>query len=206
MGLTQGRPFRRRCAAAATQWRLGAASGFEWVVVGVDADVRLVHLCAGLQVRDVQSGLGVEVDGWGHVVGTQTAFDGRFQNGDDGLFFVEFDLDFGRVNVDVDPRRVHRQIQGVQGMLSVGDQPVVGAHHSAVQKAMLDKSAIDKQELLPARLPCGVRFADKPLDGHHIGFLFDRDEAFVVLGAQNADNALPHGPGPQLKQVGPLVG
>ena len=110
------------------------------------------------------------------------------------------------MDVHVEPGRVHREVQGVQRVTAFGDELFVGAHHGAVQQPVLDKAAVDEQELLATRAARRIRLAHKSLHLDDVGVFLNRYEALVVFGTQNAHHALTQRPGLEGKQVVALVG
>ena len=177
----------------------------EGVVIRVHLNAGLRHGGAGLQVRNLKSRLGIEVQRRRHVVGPEPALDGRLEDGQDGLLLVEFDFNLRRVDVHVEPGGVHREVQGVQRVAAFGNELLVGTDDGAVQQPVLDKAAVDEQELLASRASGRIRLAHKPLDLDDVGVFLDRHKALVVFGPQNAHHPLTQRPGLQGKQVVALV-
>ena len=75
-----------------------------------------------------------------------------------------------------------------------------------MKQPMAHKSTVDEQELLPPGFSRRIRFADKPLNGHHVGGFIDRNKSFVVLAPQHSHDALAHRPRLELEQRRPLMG
>ena len=177
----------------------------ERVVIGVELNLRLGHHLAGLDVGQIQSCVRFKVDGRGDVVRPEAPLHRRLEDGNDRLLFLELDFDFGRVDVHVHLRGIHGQMKHVQRMLPFGKKAVVGTHNRSMQQAMLHEPAVDHQELLAPGLPRGIGLADKAINGHDVGRLLHGHQAFVVLGTEDAHDALTGSPRLQPKQGAALV-
>ena len=114
--------------------------------------------------------------------------DGGSEEGIDGPLVVESDLGFGRVDVDVDARRVDVEVEEIARVVPFGDQPLESGEDSTGQIGTLDETAVDEQELL-ASLGTGVLgFVDKTADPDDVGVFLDRDQLVVGIGLEDGND------------------
>ena len=103
----------------------------------------------------------------------------------DGPLVVKSDLGLGRVDVDVDARRVDVEVKEIARVVPFGDQALEGGENGTGQIGTLDKTTVDEQELL-ASLGTGILgLVNETADLDNVGVFLDRDQLVVSVGLED---------------------
>jgi hypothetical protein len=98
------------------------------------------------------------------------------------------------MDIDVDGRRIHLDIQEIGGDGRFGNEFLKGLFHGVVKVWMADIPAIAKEILFAPRFPCCFRFTDISNHGYKFRFGFYGEEFLVDLVAKKMDDPLPEIP------------
>ena len=112
------------------------------------------------------------------------------QDGIHQLDIQEVDLCLGGVDIDVDVGRVHFYVQEISWEAVAGNHLHIGVLDGMVQIGMLDETLVHEEILLTTRLLGIFRLDDVAVDAHALGLLPDGQQAFLVVVAEQAHDAL----------------
>ena len=174
----------------------------ERIVRRVEENARLLRMIRRMIQDTVYLRILRKVDRRQHIVLSQRMSDGSSEEGIDGPLVVESDLGFGRVDVDVDARRVDVEVEEIARVVPFGDQPLESGEDSAGQIGTLDETAVDEQELL-ASLGTGILgFVDETADLDDVGVFLDRDQLVVGIGLEDGNDPSAQSRGGELVYQG----
>ena len=103
---------------------------------------------------------------------------------------AEPDLGLGRVDVDVDEKRIDVQEQGRRRVPVPRQEVGVGAAERALQQAVLHGAAVDEQILVRGVAPAVGRQAGVARQAHAVAFLVDQQGVGLEVAAQQGGQAL----------------
>ena len=163
------------------------------IEIRIDRNIRdgqwLLHAHGQTEISIQVSRL-VEVDHRREIMLTNGLTHCCMKDGIHQLDFQEVDFRFRRMDVDVDVRWVHFDIQEISREAVLRDHLHVCVLDGMVQISVLDKALVHKEILLASGLLGKLRFDDVTLDAHTLGLLLDRQQSLFVIGAKQAHNAL----------------
>ena len=100
----------------------------------------------------------------------------------------EFDFGLLRVDIDVDARRVDRQVEEIGRRTALGDQFFIGLHDGAREVRTLEITSVDEEVLLAVAPLGGSRTADIAPDAGDRGVGIDLQQVLLDMASHHVDD------------------